>query len=417
MGTQVALSASPRSGWVFGGWGGACSGTGTCNLTLTADLSVTATFAASVPPGANVLPLTVNGATCGSGAGAYANKPCVRVTLCLPGTSTCQLVDDILLDTGSYGLRVFKQVLPFSLPLAPSGSKTLAECIQYLDGSSHWGPVATADVVLGGEPSIRVPVQVIDATFASGQTVCTNPETSPSSAGFKGILGVGPFAEDCGSGCAAIANNGVYFACDLAGCTGTTVPVTSQVPNPVASLPADNNGVIVDLPPVQLGGQLSVEGSLILGIDTQANNASAGATAYPGNTSTGDIHTVFDGQAAVDGFLDTGSNGLFFAAPSSGALPTCPSPGQFWYCPAQTTSLSATNSGWGGSPSGAVSFSVGNALTLFGSGNDVFRELGGPMPQGAGFDFGLPFFLGQPVFVGIAGAKPSGLGAGPYYAY
>jgi len=417
IGTQVTLTASPRSGWTFGGWGGACSGTGACILTLNSNLSVTATFTASVPAGANVVPLTVNGATCGSGSGAYANKPCVRVTVCLPGTSTCQLVDDILLDTGSYGLRVFKQALPFSLPQATSGSGTLAECIQYLDGSSHWGPVATADVVLGGEPSIQVRMQVIDATFGPAPSSCPSPETSPTSAGFKGILGVGPFADDCGSGCAAIAANGVYFACSGGSCSGTTVPVASQVSNPVASLPTDSNGVIVDLPAVQLGGQLSVEGTLILGIDTQANNASTGATAYPGSTSTGDIRTVFDGQPAVDGFLDTGSNGLFFAAPSSGVLPTCPSPSPFWYCPAQTTALSATNSGFGGSPSGTVSFSIGNALGLFATGNDVFRELGGPMPQGAGFDFGLPFFLGQKVYVGIEGKASTGLGTGPYYAY
>jgi hypothetical protein len=415
-GTQVTLTASPRSGWTFGGWGGACSGTGTCSLTLDTSRAVTATFTATVPPGANVLPLSVNGTACGSGAGAYVNKPCVQVTVCLPGTSTCQPVDDVLLDTGSYGLRVFKQALPFSLPLAPSGSGTLAECIQYLDGSSHWGPVATADVVLGSEPTIQVPVQVIDSTFGPAPASCPKPETSPTSAGFKGILGVGPFAEDCGAGCVVSTAPGIYFRCSGGACSGTTVPLASQVSNPVASLPTDNNGVVVDLPAVQLGGQLTVEGSLLLGIDTQANNASTGATAYPGDPSTGDIRTVFDGKPAVGGFLDTGSNGLFFAAPSSGALPTCS--GGSWYCPAQTTSLSATNSGTGGSPSGTVSFSIGNANSLFGSGNGVFQELGGPMPQGAGFDFGLPFFLGQKVFVGIEGKPSTGLGtAGPYYAY
>ncbi len=416
IGTQVTLTAAPRSGWAFGAWSGACSGSGSCSLTLTSNRSVTATFTADVPPGANVLPLTVNGATCGSGAGNYLNKPCVRVTVCVPDTTppTCQEVDDVLLDTGSYGLRVFASVLPFSLPLAAAGSATIAECIQYLDGSSHWGPVATADVVLGGEPSIQVPVQVIDATFGPAPSSCPSPETGPATAGFKGILGVGPFAVDCGVGCSTIAANGIYFACSGGTCLGTAVPLASQVSNPVASLPTDNNGVVVDLPPVALGGQLSIEGSLILGIDTQTNNASAGATAYPAD-QYGEIRTTLAGTTISTGFLDTGSNGLFFDPPAT--LPACPTPNQSWFCPAQTTSFSATNSGTGGTPSGPVSFSIGNALGLFATGNAVFRELGGSMPQGAGFDFGLPFFLGQKVFVGIEGTASTRLGPGPYYAY
>ena len=56
-----------------------------------------------------MLPITVNGSLCS--INSYINKPCVSVTVCTPGTSTCQTIDDILLDTGSFGLRIFKQVL------------------------------------------------------------------------------------------------------------------------------------------------------------------------------------------------------------------------------------------------------------------------------------------------------------------
>lgn len=42
--TQVALTATPDSGFVFQGWSGACSGSGSCNVTMTQDLNVTATF-------------------------------------------------------------------------------------------------------------------------------------------------------------------------------------------------------------------------------------------------------------------------------------------------------------------------------------------------------------------------------------
>jgi hypothetical protein len=367
-----------------------------------------------VPHGSNVIPFSVNGATCRSGGGAYPNQPCVRVTVCLPGSSTCALIDDLLLDTGSYGLRIFKEVLPFSLPLAAAGTGTLAECVQYLDGTSDWGPVATADVLLGGEPTIRIPVHVIDATFATVPATCTAPEPSAAVAGFNGILGVGLFAEDCGAGCAGSAANGVYFSCGGGVCRGTTVPVSDQVPNPVARLPVDNNGVIVVLPSVQLGGERTVSGSLILGIDTQSNNASTGVTAYAADPSTGEIRTSFGGSTGA-GFFDTGSNGLFFA-PSSSGLTACTGSYAGWYCPAQTASLSATNAGTLGSPSGPVTFAIGNAASLLGTANNVFSDLGGSSPQGSAFDFGLPFFFGQSLFGGIEGTS-SNLGTGPYVAY
>jgi hypothetical protein len=43
-GAQVSLTAVPASGWLFTGWGGACSGTGSCNVTMNAANSVSATF-------------------------------------------------------------------------------------------------------------------------------------------------------------------------------------------------------------------------------------------------------------------------------------------------------------------------------------------------------------------------------------
>jgi len=65
-GTQVTLGAAPSSGATFGGWGGACSGTGSCVVTLSKDTSVTATF--------NLTPvLTVTLA--GTGQGTVVSSP------------------------------------------------------------------------------------------------------------------------------------------------------------------------------------------------------------------------------------------------------------------------------------------------------------------------------------------------------
>ena len=46
-GTPVTLTAHPDAGWTFGGWGGACTGSGACTVTMGASTSVTADF---LPP-------------------------------------------------------------------------------------------------------------------------------------------------------------------------------------------------------------------------------------------------------------------------------------------------------------------------------------------------------------------------------
>lgn len=351
---------------------------------------------------------------------SYSNEPTVSVTVCAPDTSKCQTIDNILLDTGSYGLRIFKQALPPNISLSQVTvlSAPLAECVTYADGFGNWGPVQIADVVLGGETASNVPIQIIDATYVVGAipAACQSPnvilDQSPGSAGYNGILGVGLFASDCGHGCSGSADNGIYFTCSESKCVGAAVPLTSQVQNPVALLKQDNNGVIVKLPPVSLGGVPSVTGQLILGIGTRSNNAPSGVIAYPADNN-GEFTTVFKGATLSNSFIDSGSNGLFFNDPS-GLLPLC----QGWYCPPATQSFTATTTGADGSPSVQVNFSIGNATNLFNSvSNGAFAELGGSAPPGSGFDWGLPFFFGRAVYVGIEGGKGSTLGSGPYWAY
>ena len=65
----------------------------------------------------------------------------------------------------------------------------------------------------------------------------------------------------------------------------------------------------------------------------------------------------------------------------------------------------------------AVSFSVDNATALFaGANNIVLPTLSGPMSDASSFDWGLPFFYGRRVFIGIDG-QSSALGTGPYFAF
>jgi len=364
----------------------------------------------------NVLTLTVNGSTCDSSLTApvgYNNDPCVSVTVCsTSGVSTCVTINSILLDTGSYGLRIFKQFLNnVSFTQVSSGSGSLAECVEFADGSSEWGPVQTASIILGNEPAVQVPIQVIDSTFGTVPRSCGTPDQQPSDTGFNGILGVGPFIQDCGATCTNFASNRMYYSCSGSRCRQTTVPLSDQVTNPVASLPSDNTGLIVQLPGVPVGGAPSVTGSIVFGIGTQSNNSPSGMTTYALDQSAHFI-TTFNNNSYSDSFIDTGSNGLFF--PPTNLLLSCrdnPS----WFCPASTQNLSATITGFSGSPTNVVSFEIGNydSLTSANSNNNVFSNTGGDFPT---FDWGLPFYFGRNVYIGFEGMSSS-LGIGPYFAY
>jgi hypothetical protein len=61
-----------------------------------------------------------------------------------------------------------------------------------------------------------------------------------------------------------------------------------------------------------------------------------------------------------------------------------------------------------------IAFSVANALTLFNSPDAALPNLGGA--NAGAFDWGLPFFFGRTVFIGIE-SQVSGAGVGPYWAY
>jgi hypothetical protein len=54
----------------------------------------------------------------GGPSGDAINTLYTTVTICVPGTTTCQTIDNIQVDTGSYGLRVLASVLTLSLPVA-----------------------------------------------------------------------------------------------------------------------------------------------------------------------------------------------------------------------------------------------------------------------------------------------------------
>jgi hypothetical protein len=241
--------------------------------------------------------------------------------------------------------------------------------------------------------------------------------------GANGILGIGVFEQDCGSGCATSTTGGYYYSCSQTACSPIEASLTSQVLNPVPLFPTDNNGSIIVLPSVAAAGASTVSGSLIFGIDTESNNASGSQTVLTVEPSTapypsmpGDFTTVYNGQTLSDSFIDSGTNGLFF---NDSSIPACTSSNvSGFYCPSGTLNLTATLTGVN-AVSTNVSFSVANAQTLT-TDNPSYTALptlgGAYSSSSTTFDWGLPLFYGRRIATAIEGHSTS-VGTGPYVAF
>jgi hypothetical protein len=388
-------------------------------------LSSTSGGTGTVTPSANVVSVTVGAGPAGVNA---INTLYTTVTVCVPNTTTCQTIDNIQVDTGSYGLRLIAGALSLTLPVATAASGGgLVECTLFEDGYS-WGPVALVDLQISGESANNVPVQLIgDSRYPTAPTDCTTalnpaPENTVAEFGANGILGIGPFVQDCGSVCASsIPEPIAYYGCTTAtACTGTLVPLTAQVQNPVTLFATDNNGTIITLPSVASTGAATVTGSLIFGIDTESNNGSGTETVIP-VADTGYITTMFDGTTLAESFIDSGSNATYFSVPAgSPSITLCPTTGgasansPTFYCPTSPETLTAAFVLSNNSMVNA-NFEVANASTVSNS-VTAYPGLAATSVTAGSFDWGLPFFYGRRVANVIEGATTSA-GTGPYIAY
>jgi hypothetical protein len=392
--------------------------------------------------GPNVVILNVNGGPIPGQV--HPNGAFTSVTICNPGSSSaCQTVDGILVDTGSYGLRILQSQIPrLKLPTTTDQlGNTLENCASWPDGSFLWGPVASADVYIGGEVAnlfagVSGTIQVISSAPSIVPSGCSNGATvadyTPQLLGANGILGIGPEPTDCTlsgvnycDGSIQATPPGVYYSCPSTGCTTTDSPVTVgkslQVSNPV-SVPSfiDNNGTIIHLPAVS-DPQASAMGTLTFGIGTESNNQLGSATVFTLDAKD-NFTTTYNAQTLTNSFIDSGSNALRF--PDS--LPVCNVSPRF-YCPLSPSKLSATITG-ATKGQGTVNFIVDNADNLFSSDaqDAVFVGLAGPQgtygacSQGnlsCVFSWGLPFFYGRTVYTAIDGQTVFGAPKAPWWAY
>jgi hypothetical protein len=404
----------------------------------------------------NTVPIYVADTTT-TGQVGYLNEPLVSVKICTPGFSDddhCQIVQNILLDTGSFGLRVFESALDTSKLTLPQEEITvpgeadpseLVECAKFGTGAT-WGPVKTADVILGDNTAANLPIQLINIHYphVSQDCIDSKPETDPCNSGFNGILGVGLRRADCGAGCntTALSNPGLYYACkdgtckrNYTGCGGTcslslAVNESLQVYNPVANFGTGfNNGVVVSFNALPGGQSNAVTGTMTLGIpDTTVDyvfQAGPGTSAnFQTDLTTEGTH--FGGLGSgTSAFIDSGSNGIFFGTAISELSDHECEHG--FFCPTANgghVDLSADlkKFGWVGfpipDPVFTNPFTIKNAETLIGSGKTAHENLGGEFDLI--FDWGLPFYFGKTIYHGIEGTDPAVLNgssiSGPYWA-
>lgn len=397
-----------------------------------------------MPTGSNTTEIVVDAGPAGAFALGVTNVPYVTVTVCSPGSaSQCVTIDHVLLDTGSYGLRLLKsKVAALALPAVPVAANTgnatpagnAAECYAFVLGAI-WGPLATADVHIGGETAAGLSIQLIDDDPVPARPIpqnCRDAAQGPlldsvAMLQANGILGIGMVAVDCGVICLTNTYAGsyvVYYSCPAAGaaCQPAAMPVATQVQNPVTQFAVNNNGTMIAMPPVPELGAKVARGRLVFGIGTQVNNQlSPAATIYQVETNPSSANYLYvDLQLGTrsypQSFIDTGSNAFFFenAALPRGCAVSSGQQGQ-WYCPTATWHQALTLTDAAG-VSGTFAIAVANADTLFNTGATAFATLGGTVGQAAQtFSLGLPFYYGRKVFTSIWGQQlaPNG----PWYAF
>lgn len=376
--------------------------------------------AGGVQPAANQAVVTV-----ARGVEGVANIPTVSVTICAPGSSTCQTVDNIQVDTESFGLRLASSAASQVLSVLPKetvAGAQLAECTAFADGYT-WGSIRTADVTIGKETAGSLPIQIVgdmpQSAVATGGCSTGTLELTPANLGANGILGVGVAPTDCGATCAtAPVGNSNYYACpNGTNCAQTLVTEAQQVTNPVVRFAPDNNGVILSMPSIGPTGQSTVSGMLTFGINTQSNNGLPSTVLKLATNPYGDVNATFNGNA-LPAFFDSGSNAYFF---TDSTLPNCSGNASSFYCPSSTVTRTVTvanyNGGSPGAPNGsALSMSVGNASSLLANGNYALNNLAGSLGSSLSFvDLGMPFFYGKTVYYGMD--QTASGGASPFVAF
>jgi endoglucanase len=181
-GTSVTLTPAVASGSTFGGWSGACTGTGACTVSMTQARSVTATFNSTV----TTFALTVTRA--GTGTGTVTSSPTG-------------------INCGSTCSANYNSGTSVTLTAAAAGGSTFA----------GWSGACTGT---GACTVSMTQARSVTATFNG--TVTTFALTVTRAGMGTGTVTSSPAGINCGSSCSANYNSGASVTLTAAAATGST---------------------------------------------------------------------------------------------------------------------------------------------------------------------------------------------------
>ena len=375
----------------------------------------------------NQTPLVVDGFPCAAGGGAgqvnVPNTAYVSVEICAPGsTSNCQIIDHVIVDTGSTGVRIAASALNGSLQPGGSGlpvvagtpaTTTLTECEIYVS-SYIYGPVVRADVYVAGKLVSAAPIQVFGSSGFPAPSDCSNqggtPTSTPQSFGGNGLIGVGFETVD---------NSSIYYdysaACAPINSTCPYDQTYAGVPNLVSLFASDNNGVVLSLPALTGGSSTStVTGTLTFGVGTQSDNTPPSSTlSLVNDGNTADLLTTYlTFAASVSGgpwataYLDSGTDAVYF---NDTALTVCSSNtssyAPYYFCPSSATPVVFELANTGSTAGHAFSYTVVDPSSPnYGFAALAASDVGGPTSASSTtgsttYAFGLSSFFGHSVYV------------------
>ncbi len=343
------------------------------------------------------------------------NRLLVSVTVCKPGSSQCVTVNDVMIDTGSTGLRLQSFALPadFRLPSVPGPDrKPLAECLHF-ESSRAWGSVVRADIRFGsnGPSALGVPIQVIGDSVGPRPDSCAGGGATPTS---NGTLGIGIHATDCSGVCTQSIQAPRYYTCDQIICSPLAgqVDQSYRLPNPVTRLNGHNNGIIIDFPKVSPNGSIEAKGTLSFGLDNSGpNNLGSARRLFLG--ATGRFTTLYNGQAYPASYIDSGTE--TYVLPND-QLNRC----KFktaGFCPAADTKINLEFLGQDQARV-AETIVVGNYEALRNSTIGASDRLAiYNIRDPNSYVYGAPFFLGRKIYLLFEGqsVQANGTLTGPMY--
>jgi hypothetical protein len=365
----------------------------------------------------NSTPIVVDGFPCAVAGGVgivnVPQRPYISVKICAPNSTTnCQIVDHVLLDTGSTGLRIASSALlpnlqpgATGLPLVAGSNSavTLAECETYVD-SYVYGPLVNVDVYIAGESAKNTTMQVFGSSGFVVPPGCSSvggTETNTvQTFGANGLMGVNLDTLDAA----------LFFDCQSAS-VGSCVPNSAYagMPNIVTKFASDNNGVVISLPAIDASGATNVvSGTLLFGVSTQTNNTPVWPTLTLITVNNTDNYNFGSFSAQIGGnwysaYLDSGTEQIYFNDTGDAGLVPCSTDAVSiyagLYCPTGAQSLSFNVTDYGSkSILGILPVSIVNPANL-NSNAIAYNNLGGPISSSSTLDqeiaLGLATFFGH----------------------